>query len=253
MPLVRRPLALYTPRSSVGALQPEEESHLSEGSFVSAAFLGYVEAPTYAQWLGLQPPRIALEFVRDAMKYLQWQGLANAGKRWLLKSPIYNGLELELLQVFPNARLVVAHRSPLETLPSMCKLVQCFRKPYSDASPNFELLVEGNFVAVSQSVENRRAHPTLPLLDLTFEDITNAVPTIVPRIYEHAGMRLTQTALQRMLAWDADNTMHKEGKFEYSLAEFGLDEAMIRRRMAGYFELLDGLGTKTRADERSCR
>lgn len=42
-----------------------------------------------------------------------------------------------------------------------------------------------------------------------------------------------------MLRWDAENAMHKLGRFEYSLAEIGLDEAVIRDRMRGYFELLD--------------
>ena len=35
--------------------------------------------------------------------------------------------------------------------------------------------------------------------------------------------------------------MHKLGEFKYSLAEVGLDEAVIRDRMRSYFELLDRL------------
>jgi hypothetical protein len=44
-----------------------------------------------------------------------------------------------------------------------------------------------------------------------------------------------------MLHWDERNAMHKLGKFEYSLADIGLDEPVIRDRMRSYFELLDQL------------
>ena len=47
-----------------------------------------------------------------------------------------------------------------------------------------------------------------------------------------------------MLQWDRDNTMHKHGEFKYSLEELGLSEAVIRDRMASYFELLDRLARK---------
>jgi hypothetical protein len=35
--------------------------------------------------------------------------------------------------------------------------------------------------------------------------------------------------------------MHKLGEFRYSLEDAGLDEAVVRERMAGYFELLERL------------
>jgi hypothetical protein len=226
---------------SFEALEPEEESVISVGSFVVPSFLGYAEIPSYAQWLASQPHSIGFEFLRDCLRYLQWQGLADAGKPWLLKSPNYNGLEPEILKVFPNARIVVAHRSPLKTFTSMCKLVQCFRKAYSELEPDLGLLVEHNFLNMEAHLANRRAHPELPLLDIRFEDIVGSLPEVLGKVYAHAGMQLSRKSLDRMLTWDAENRMHKHGEFRYSLEELGLDEAVIRERMADYFELLDKL------------
>jgi hypothetical protein len=199
---------------SFEALEPEEDAVLSEGCFVTPTFLGYAEIPAYAQWLGTQPPSIWFNFLRDNLKYLQWQGLANADKPWLLKSPNYNGLELEILKAFPDARLIMAHRSPLKTLTSMCKLVH---------------------------LANREAHPELPLLDIRFEDIVGNLANVVERVYADAGLPLSPEALERMLQWDRDNAMHKAGEFKYSLQELGLDEAVIRKRMGRYFAFLDKL------------
>lgn len=226
------------------ALEPEEEGPLSEGCFVAPSFIGYAEMPTYARWVSGKPRTLFFEFLRDVLKYLQWQGLANPDRPWLLKSPNYNGLELQLLSIFPDARFVVANRSPLKTLPSMCKLVQCFRQAYGKPDVDNALIIEGNYRSMDAHLANRRAHPDLPILDLRFEDIVGKLPETLQRIYDHAGMPLTSAARERMLAWNADNTMHKLGEFKYSLADAGLEEAVIRKRMSAYFDHLDMLARR---------
>jgi hypothetical protein len=226
---------------SFETMEPEEEAVLSEGCFVSPTFLGYADIPGYAQWLGTKPQSIWFAFLRDSLRYFQWQGLASADKPWLLKSPNYNGLELEILKAFPDARLIMAHRSPLQTFTSMCKLIQCFRVAYSELEPDLPLIVEHNYHNMDGHLANRRAHPELPLLDIRFEDIVRDLPKVLERIYADAGLTLTRQSLDRMLQWDKDNTMHKHGEFRYSLEELGLDEAVIRERMADYFAFLDEL------------
>lgn len=226
------------------ALEPEEEGPLSEGCFVAPSFIGYAEIPSYARWVAGQPRTIFFAFLRDVLKYQQWQGLASAERPWLLKSPNYNGLERQLSSVFPDARFVVANRSPLATLPSMCRLVQCFRQAYGKPDVDNALIIEGNYRSMDAHLANRQAHPELQILDLRFEDIVGALPAILQRIYDHAGMTLASAARDKMLAWDAANTMHKLGEFKYSLADAGLDEAVIRARMSGYFQHLDALASK---------
>jgi len=229
------------------ALEPEEEGPLSEGCFVAPSFFGYSEMPSYARWLADKPRTIFFRFLRNVLKYLQWQGLATPGKPWLLKSPNYNGLELQLREIFPDARFVVANRSPLQTLASMCKLVSCFRKAYGSPEVDNELIIEGNYRSMAAHLANRREHPELPILDLRFEDIVGALPEAIERVYRHAGIELTEAARNRMLAWNAENTMHRLGEFKYSLEDAGLSEAIIRERMAGYFDLLDSLESEARA------
>jgi hypothetical protein len=133
------------------------------------------------------------------------------------------------------------HRSPLKTLTSMCKLVQCFRLAYSPRPLDVPLLVQHNIYGMDLHLANRRAHPELPFLDLRFEDIVGSLPKVIERIYADAGLVLTSASLEKMLHWETENTVNKHGEFKYSLAELGIDEAMIRTRMADYFELLDTL------------
>lgn len=223
---------------SFETMEPEEESHLSEGCLISPALIGYVEIPSYAAWLATKPFSVWFEFLRDALKYFQWQGLASPDKPWLLKAPIYNGLELEILKALPDARLVMAHRSPLKTIPSMCKYVTALRHAYSKVEPDMSMILDGNFGAMDAHLANRRAHPELPLLDLRFEEITDAFPAAIEKIYAHAGLPLGDASRTRILRWNDDNRMHKLGEHKYSLEQFGLTEAFVREKMAGYFEFL---------------
>jgi hypothetical protein len=236
---------LRSPETRLGhhfaALEPEEEGPLSEGCFVAPSFLGYAEMPSYAHWLAGQPRSIFFGFLRDVLKYLQWQGLAEPGRPWLLKSPNYNGHEMTIRETFPDARFVVANRSPVETLASMCKLLRCFRQAFGSPEVDNALIVEGNYRGMEAHLANRLAHPQLPILDLRFQDIVSALPETIERIYAHAELPLTAASRDRMIAWNAANAMHKHGEFRYSLADAGLDEAVIRQRMAGYFALLDRL------------
>jgi len=225
------------------ALEPEEEGPLSEGCFIAPSFVGYAEMPSYAAWMGARPRSIFFNFLRDVLKYLQWQGLAVPGRPWLLKSPNYNGHEPTIRAIFPAARFVVANRSPIETLASMCKLVSCFRQAYGQPNVDNALIVEGNYRSMAAHLANRAAYPELPILDLRFRDIVGALPQTIERVYAHAGAALTPSSRERMLAWNDANAMHRLGEFKYSLADAGLEEAVIRQRMAGYFELLERLET----------
>ena len=231
------------------ALEPEEDGPLSEGSFVTPTFTGYAEVPSYGRWLGGQPVSTEFEFHRDVMKYLQWQNLASPDRTWLLKSPSWNSKELDILRVFPDARFVMAHRSPVQTLPSMCKLVGLFRRAYGTSRPDPTLLVEHAAATMDAQRDIRRTHPDLPLLDVLFEDVVGDLGTVVDRVYAHAGMTLGDEARDNEQRWNETNAMHKLGRFEYSLAEIGLDEAVIRDRMCNYFGLLDRLDQARHASQ----
>lgn len=217
--------------------EPEEDTVMAEGSFCHPSFIGYAQVSGYMQWLMVQDPTPMFEFMRDTLKYLQWQGLGSAAKPWLLKAPCYYGAELQLLKVFPDARLVMPHRSPLQTTPSMCKLATCFQKPFCDKPIDYATLAGGFAAMMQQHLAVRAAHPGLPLLDLSFDEINGSIESAVEKIYAHARMPLTAASRQRMRQWSIDNPMHRHGGFRYSLEEFGLSAEGIRRDMADYLAL----------------
>lgn len=214
--------------------EPEEDTTLTEGCLVAPSFVGFARCPSYLQWLSTQSPTPLFEFLRDAMKYLQWQGLASPHKRWLLKAPTYYGLEAALLHVFPDADIVMTHRSPLQTVPSSCKLVSLFHVPFSTAPVSTDMLCAGFAMMMNLHLSNRQTLPSLRILDLHFDEITRSMDTALDKIYRHISLPLSDASRQRMQQWEDTHPQHAQGGFAYSLAEFGLNADTLQRDMACY-------------------
>jgi sulfotransferase family protein len=218
--------------------EPEEDSILVEQSFCSSSFLGYSSIPSFLQWLGGQDPCQMFEFLRDTLKYLQWQGLADASKPWLLKAPIYYGFEAQILQVFPDASIVMTHRPPTQTIASSCKLISCFHQPYTNAPLDGRALTQGLGMQMRQHLDIRQRLDESLFLDLYYEDINNSAGSVLERIYAHGGLSLGEESRRNILRWESSNPRHKKGEFKYSLAQFQLGETQVNAEFAAYNEFL---------------
>ena len=76
-------------------------------------------------------------------------------------------------------------------------------------------------------------------IDVSYYDlIKNPMPQ-VERIYEFAGIELTDDARAAMQASRKANRQNKHGKHRYALADFGLDEAQVRNDYADYLARFD--------------
>ena len=221
--------------------EPEEETTLTEQCLIAPSFIGYSDAPDYLGWLGTQSPVILFDFLRDALKYLQWQGLAEPGRKWLLKAPTYYGLEEALLSVFPDADFVMTHRAPIQTVPSSCKLIDLFRMPFGHAPVDVAGLRAGFVMMMDLHIQNRKRLPNLRILDLRFDDVAEDMQTAAARIYTHCGLEYGADAKARITAWEAAHPQHGKGKFAYALEEYGLNTAMIEREFANYSALTSEL------------
>jgi hypothetical protein len=219
--------------------EPEEETTLTEGCFRTVSFMGYSEIPGYVQWAA-QDPLPMFEFLRDSLRYLHWQGLASRSRRWLLKAPIYYGLEPLLLRVFPDAKLVMTHRSPLQTVPSSCRLIELFHQPFEQKPVQAAMLEPGFAMQMTAHLELRR-QGAFRTLDVRFDDTVGAMDAVVERIYRHVGLPLSDASRRRMQDWERTHPMHGKGEFRYSLEEYGLNRAQIERDFSGYIAFLDTL------------
>ena len=215
--------------------EPEEESFILEQSLISPVLMGWAPLPSYLGWLMTQDMSAQFLHLRDTLKYLQWQGLARRDRPWLLKSPLYSGMEPLLLQTFPDARLLMTHRSPLETMPSGLRLLECFHKPFTDAAPDPVAFVAGQSFAINAHLDLR---PTLNLLDLDFRHVIGRPAPLATKIWNWLGMSLAPQSLANMEHWDAANPQNKVGRHVYALGDYGLTREGLARSFDRYLEFL---------------
>ena len=125
--------------------EPDEEIIILDQVFVGTMPESAMYVPSYAKWLETYDHHQAYQDLKTILKYLQWQDPTRKGKRWVLKTPGHLGTIRDLLDTFPEAKVIMNHRDPVQTVPSYCSFVttlsiaaelgQCRSGPRSANSP----------------------------------------------------------------------------------------------------------------------
>ncbi|UXJ55121.1 sulfotransferase family protein [Pseudomonas citronellolis] len=221
------------------AEQPDEEFMLMEHSFL-CAMDSYVNVPGYTAWLDRQDQAQVYRYLKRSLQFLQWQqarrGIA-PGRRWLLKSPQHlHTLEL-LFEVFPRAQVVLTHREPGKTIPSLASFIHTLWQLYSDAADPRAVGEQWNSRmarALRHTLAVREGMPAGRFLDVRFEDTLGDPLAVVERIYRFAGLDLTPSTRSAMARWLAENGREKRASHQYDAQRFGLDDERLRRDYAEY-------------------
>ena len=232
------------------AMQPDEEFMLMEHSFM-CAMDSYANVPTYTAWLAQQDQTSVYEYLKKMLQFLQWQkrqrGVPDA-QRWILKTPQHLHTLERLFKVFPRAKVVLTHRDPSMTIPSMASMAHTLWKMFADA-PDAKV-VGGQWSAqmrraVHHAMAVRAALPAGCFLDIRFEDTVTDPFGVIERVYRFAGMSFTDDVRDAMKAWLSHNSRDKRAVHDYTLAEFGLSVEQLERDFAPYRErhILPGVTT----------
>lgn len=214
--------------------EPEEESLLLEHSLVTGAFIAFNTMNSYLHWIATQNPTITLEYLRDMLKYLQWQSGEN--KPWVLKSPLWGGLEPFIREVFPDANLVMTHRTPHKTIPSLFRLLDTFHAPFSDRKPDYAMLRVFLAMGLEQQLKTRHDRPDIKILDISYNDVIGPGADLAAKVYRFCGMPLREEALQNIRNWEVANPVHKLGAFTYDMADYQLTPELLNKDFASYIE-----------------
>ncbi|MDD5175066.1 MAG: sulfotransferase [Sterolibacterium sp.] len=221
--------------------EPEEETFLFDHTRFGINYtLTHACTPSFTQWFMTQDMKPQLEFLKQCVKYLQWQFYPDEDARpWLLKNPQYSGREHLIMQVFPDAVLVATHRDPGKRIASAAGLMACMQKAYSDADRAIALgqqIVEFMVICADQYLELLDAHPELKILDIGYTELTKNSELVAEKVYAHAGRTLTEKAKQAMRDWEQRNRQHKHGVYKYSAADYSITPEMVKERFGPYIK-----------------
>jgi len=156
-------------------------------------------------------------------------------KPWLLKNPSHTGGMPALLNVFPDARIIVTHRDPVEAVSSATSLTNIVSGQLWEHGEAARNRVEVGLHNVTRLQTARDRRPD-NFFDVYYRDFVAEPMRVVTAIYRRFGLELSPTAQARMRTWIGQNPQDKFGAHRYSAQQLGLDSSEIRRRFADYIE-----------------
>jgi len=219
------------------AAGPEECRHFLAQSFTDDSYEVNATVPTYEKWY--HDGRHVETYQRHKRLVQLVGSTETAGRRWLLKYPVHVRQLDALLEVYPDACVVITHRDPREMLPSYTNMVATYRALLEgevDRQDISRSQMKGWADAVNRAVEVRKRHDSSQFFDLHFADYVADPLGAAKRVYAHFGQTLSGEGERRLRAWHADNPQHKHGKHEYSDKGTGLTETEILDAFAPYME-----------------
>jgi hypothetical protein len=166
-----------------------------------------------------------------------------AKSHWTLKAPIYTVYFPTIFEDYPDVRVVVTHRNPLVTLPSVCRLLEswciAFDKDGSFDKHRFGLLQKKLIEKCLMVPFNyRKEHPEKEeqIFDCMYAELISDPIAMVRRVYEKFSLVYTEEFEKRMKVYLVNNKQGKYGRHKYSLEEYGFNGESVYQEFKGYME-----------------
>lgn len=221
------------------AIYPNECMFFMIHDFKGLAWEGRGKLNAYRDWLfnkaDLKP---TYEYHKRYLQLLQ----AEAPGTWNLKMPSHCLWLDTLLEVYPDARLVWAHRDPYTATGSFCSLMSLSMRSSTDKDradwvrENYPWQAEEH---INRILDFRDRHGEDRIVDLHYASLLRDPIGTMRKLYDDLGQPLTSGAQAGMETWLADNPQEKFGKHEYKLDQFGLSIDKLKPRFERYLSRYD--------------
>ena len=217
--------------------QPDEELIIMGQLFSSTMIEGTFFVPSYARWL-MENDRIQVyRDLKQILKLLQWSDPSRKGAKWVLKTPGHlMGLD-GVIEVFPEAKIVMTHRDPVQTVPSYASMMFNLYGMVSDTVTKEEVgavwidrLAEllNTFVAERDKVNGRN------FIDVLYTEQLSEPVKVGRHVLEQAGVVVTPEIEAGMAEWIEANKREDRAPHKYSLEDFGLSREQVEEKFRTY-------------------
>jgi len=220
---------------------PQECIAILAHSFLSNQFETMYRVPGYQAWLDSQDMTPAYRYHRVFLQHLQAR---DPERCWVLKAPAHLGALAALFAVYPDARVVMTHRPPLDVIASLASLISCLRGAFSRSVEPHAIGAEVSrrwaAIMTRAIAERQRLEAAGKIfVDLHYDDFMADPVAAVARLYGRLGRDLSAPARARMQDFLKHNPRNKHGAHRYTLAAFGLDAQREAGRFGAYCTRFD--------------
>jgi hypothetical protein len=214
-----------------------EEIELQGADFSTYVIEWVCHVPRWRDYYYAHDQRPHYAFLKRFLQVLQFQRGPN---RWILKSPQHLEQLGPLIETFPDATVAFTHRDPVSVIASAITMLgygDRIRCKNVDPPATASYWIDRVERLLRRCVEDRDLVPASQSLDVLFHEFMKDDVATVARIYELAGLELTDEARARLDRYMDENPRGKHGRIVYDLkADFGVDPAALRERFAFYYE-----------------
>lgn len=227
----------------VAAMHPMNPDHVHEElELMLPDFSSYnqewvVRAPKWAEYYHAHDQRPHYAYLKTALKILQWY---LPRERWVLKSPQHLEQLGPLVETFPDATFVVTHRDPVAVIQSAATMLAYgARMAYKTTDPEWYLDYWSRRIRqlLAASVRDRHLLPPDRTIDVLFHEFMADDFAMVERIYQVAGLPMTEPARREIRSHLQDHARGKHGRVVYDLREdFGAEPARLREPFGFYLD-----------------
>lgn len=192
--------------------------------------------PSYERWLENTGHLEAYRFHKRFLQHLQHR---KGRGRWILKSPDHIFAFDALRAVYPDAHFVFVHRDPLEVLPSVARLTEILREPFTRRVDRLQIgrqvsgsWAQGATLLVKASKDLRRTPERI--MHVHHGDLVADPAGVIGTIYRHFGLALSHRARTGMDRFIIAKPNGGYGQNSYCLEDYGVDPQIERKRYAEY-------------------
>jgi hypothetical protein len=220
----------------LSATQVDEESILLHNMFCGALEFR-APIPSYVAWQNSADFRDAYADLRTTLKFLQWQEPSRRGKPWVLKAPEHVLAPEALLATFPDCKVIVTHRNPLQVIPSICSMWYTIQR-LTIAQPDRLKIGQASrlrwgptlekFTALRERIGDDR------FIDIDYRDLLKNPLGESKKALAALGMAVDAQGEAAIRTWLEENSRDQRASHEYTAADYGLSERELESDFANY-------------------
>lgn len=222
----------------VRSRQADEEIGLHNLGLYGAAFEAQWRIPSFARHAEHLDSRPIYAEFRRHLQTIKWLRRDKRDRPWILKLPQFSQDLEAVLHAFPDARLVVLDRDPVQVVGSSASLVRnqmAVQSRKVDAGWIGDEWLHKVSLRQRRTAQARAAHDR-PSVDVAFGAMREDWRGQMRRVYRTLDLSF-DAHTERAMARFMDKRSHRKlGRHRYDIADFGLTEARITAAMASPVE-----------------
>jgi len=207
-------------------------------SFGAVGFHNFLNVPSFFDHVMDRADLVTTyEIHKRQLQLLQWN--TQPKKRWALKYPNHTMAMDALLAVYPDARLVMTHRDPVQVLGSISNLTHALRDPRMEGNDPHEVGRQMfDFIArhIDRVLDFAAGPDADKVIHVDYYRLLDDPMAEMEQVHAALGIDTPDEVRAAVTSWRAENPKGKRGANPYALEKFGLDRDEVEERFRPYRE-----------------